>query len=436
MRQTEHHTTSQAASPWAPLVVGRFLERNSVDLPGKDKDAKLKKLGEDLKAIKELEDWSPKTMRSVAPKSSYRRVADLRGLTGDVTCLRVLPGGEVIAGDSRGRLVSWIEGNSGAWEPEVLSDDTTASQLDVLPDRRVLVSNDSGVIEVYAQDRDMAWKRQASLHMETDLVSFQATPDGRMFAIGEDNSITWWREESVGQWQTKMLGMLDEDIKVVRATPDEKLVVVDARSRMFWISRGESGEWSQCKGQRPDFNGVRCAEVISSNLIIVGSRDFKVHFSIPDSTYEDGWLNYTLVGHKGAITCLSAFTKETIVSGSADNEAIVWKWKTNGTEPGERLIGHTGALTCVQLLPDERVVSGSQDGTLRVWSRQPDGKWHSEVLDTRTWSEGLSFRLGRFPQERSDAAVTHMQVLPDGRIVSAGAGGRVQVWDGKPVKPK
>jgi len=437
MRETNRKTTSDTPSPWAPLMVERLFQRTPVDAPGTEKDAALKRLGAQLAEMKELEDWTPRTMRSVVPKSDFRRVANLRGLAGDVTCLRVFPGGEIIAGDSRGGLVSWVENHAGQWKSteihKLLQSESTHPilQLDVFPDGGIVAGDGSGSIRLFEKNYETrAWDWHCSLRLGTTQPSFiQAIPDGRLFVVHDHKRLHWWHQD-ICIFKSEFEYTFDEEIKVARATPDGKIILMDATAQMFWFSRSKTGEWSYDGTHSARCNGLRCGEVISSKLIIHGSHDFAVNLTMPESYDDRQFFEYSLYGHRGPITCLSALSDETVVSGSADHEVIVWKWKNQGSQPGERLIGHSGAITCVQLLPDGRVVSGSQDGTMRVWSRQADKKWQSEVLDTLTWSDRL---FGGMLPSNATAVVSHLQVLPDGRIISAGAGGRVQVWDGEPI---
>ena len=86
-----------------------------------------------------------------------------------------------------------------------------------------------------------------------------------------------------------------------------------------------------------------------------------------------------------------------------------------GIRPGRRadpveLGRHDSLVEAVAVLPDGRVVSGGADGRVLVWDPS---------------------RPGADPVElgRHDGWVDAVAVLPDGRVVSGGHDGRVLVWD-------
>jgi WD40 repeat protein len=67
-------------------------------------------------------------------------------------------------------------------------------------------------------------------------------------------------------------------------------------------------------------------------------------------------------------------------------------------------------VLALQVLPDGRVVSASQDGKILILAKEADGQWSSEVLSGHS----------RF--------VLCLQALPDGRIMSGHADTTIRIW--------
>ena len=88
----------------------------------------------------------------------------------------------------------------------------------------------------------------------------------------------------------------------------------------------------------------------------------------------------------------------------------LWTTKLASRALAGELGRHDGPVWAVAVLPDGRVVSGDADGRVLAWDPAAPGAGPVE--------------LGRH-----DKAVRAMAVLPDGRVVSGGADRRVLVWD-------
>lgn len=70
-----------------------------------------------------------------------------------------------------------------------------------------------------------------------------------------------------------------------------------------------------------------------------------------------------------------------VISGSFDNNVIVWDWQTTES-PAVTLIGHEGTVTALALTRDDsRLFSGSRDGTVKVWDMESGQLCHEFVFD-------------------------------------------------------
>ena len=81
----------------------------------------------------------------------------------------------------------------------------------------------------------------------------------------------------------------------------------------------------------------------------------------------------TLVGHNGAVTCLSVSAQkpDTLISGSRDKTLMIWKINPTVESyglPFRSLHGHSHFVEDVALSNDGRyALTGSWDGTMRLW---------------------------------------------------------------------
>ena len=90
--------------------------------------------------------------------------------------------------------------------------------------------------------------------------------------------------------------------------------------------------------------------------------------------------------------------------------APMWTTRRSSRALSLELGGHDGWVVAVAVLPDGRVVSGGADGRVRVWNLATPG-------------------VGPVELGGHDGTVWAVAVLPDGRVVSGGGDGRVRVWD-------
>jgi len=153
-----------------------------------------------------------------------------------------------------------------------------------------------------------------------------------------------------------------------------------------------------------------------------------------------------------------------LASGAFDARVRLWEvgtWRQAGvlidprlTNPEDRDRAHVGWVRCVTFSPDSRtVVTSGCDGFIRVWdvdtlrlktapiqaginvyrvAFSPDGKLLACVNNpgeirlyrTDTWTEAMRLRVG------VTQSVYVLAFAPDGnRILAAGFGGRLEVWD-------
>ena len=158
----------------------------------------------------------------------------------------------------------------------------------------------------------------------------------------------------------------------------------------------------------------------------------------------------TIIGHARGINSVAVLPGGGFVTGSPDCTAVIW------SDDGQKIVtltGHTGPIEWVAALPNGCIVTkaGGQDERGGLWS--PDGQllkyfpryiigkiaimpnggfvttWHKTA---RIWSED-----GELLSELNGHKnfIWSMEVLPDGRIVTASHDRFVRIWSptGKPL---
>ncbi|KAH6918330.1 phospholipase A-2-activating protein [Coprinopsis sp. MPI-PUGE-AT-0042] len=152
--------------------------------------------------------------------------------------------------------------------------------------------------------------------------------------------------------------------------------------------------------------------------------------------------NYTLVGHTENVCTLDVSPAGTIISGSWDKTAKVWK----NFSLVHELKGHQQSVWAVKIVEEDTYLTASADRTIRLWKDHktihtftghqdavrglalvPDLGFASCSNDSeiRVWTLGgdLIYSLSGHT-----SFVYSLAVLPDGGIVSSGEDRTVRVW--------
>lgn len=159
----------------------------------------------------------------------------------------------------------------------------------------------------------------------------------------------------------------------------------------------------------------------SRGKIVSGSRDKTIKIWDGDT----GICLSTLHGHKGSVLCL-AYDDEHLVSGSSDQNVIVWDLG-RGLRRGETpvaiktLTGHSLGVLDLDL-NDEWLISSSKDTTVRIWRRSND------------WALEGVYRKHEGPVN-AGCMMVRRDVAADGTsrertvVASASGEGSVHLWD-------
>ncbi|KAI6045574.1 WD40-repeat-containing domain protein [Pisolithus marmoratus] len=237
------------------------------------------------------------------------------------------------------------------------------------------------------------------------------------------------------------------DVRAV-ASPSDNLILSASRdsSAISW-SRVSSSSFAPASILRAGSRFVNAVAYLPPTpraprgFIVVGGQDMVVNiFSLDSSNKDDP--EYTLVGHSDNVCSLSVSPEGTIISGSWDKTAKVWKnftlkydlkgheqsvWSVLAISETEFLTasadktikfweqhkavrtynGHRDAVRGLALVPDIGFASCSNDSEVRVWTMEGD------TVHTLTGHTSFVYSLS---------------VLPNCDLVSAGEDRSVRIW--------
>ncbi|OSD08506.1 phospholipase A-2-activating protein [Trametes coccinea BRFM310] len=250
----------------------------------------------------------------------------------------------------------------------------------------------------------MPYKLSASLSAHSsDVRAVVAPTDDLILSASRDTTaIAWARTGSSSFTQTTTLHAGSRYINAVAYLPPapgapEGYAVTGGQDTVINVFALPS-----TKGE-PNFSlightdNVCALHTAEDGTIISGSWDKTA------KVWKDFQLLYDLVGHQQSVWTVLAIDGGQFLTGSADNTIKLWKQHKNvRTYPG-----HTQAVRGLALITDIGFASCSNDSEIRIWTMEGDCVY--------TLSGHTSF-------------VYSISVLPNGDIVSGGEDRTVRIW--------
>ncbi|KAI6028537.1 WD40-repeat-containing domain protein [Pisolithus orientalis] len=237
------------------------------------------------------------------------------------------------------------------------------------------------------------------------------------------------------------------DVRAV-ASPSDNLILSASRdsSAISW-SRVSSSSFAPASILRAGSKFVNAVAYLPPTpraprgCMVVGGQDMVVNIFALDSSNKDD-PEYTLVGHSDNVCTLNVGPEGTIISGSWDKTAKVWKNFTLQYD----LRGHGQSVWSVLAISETEFLTASADKTIKFWDQHkairtyeghrdavrglalvPDIGFASCSNDSevRVWTmEGDTV----YSLTGHTSFVYSLSVLPNGDLVSAGEDRSVRVW--------
>jgi len=306
--------------------------------------------------------------------------------------------------------------------------------------------------------------------------SLALLPDGRLASGDATGEVRLWNvaaDTREGEETTAVFRADGEDVYAMAALPDGRRLAISTDRRRSLGGRIEV--WTVDQHVPP----VRQAAFDTDRMVwaLVAQQ----HGSCVAAGCNDGVLRFVdvnagtvmavLLGHTGGVTALAALPGRDGLLASASWDGTVRVWDTVAQVRLATLIGHTEGVTALAVLPDGTLASASTDNTVRLWdvgsracirvlpwdasavaliAALPDGRlaavkndlWSAAVW---LWDVRPGAAAARIPNvgvavpgavlNRRCGRIATLLPLPDGRLATAHAGGRVRLLTLPPAPP-
>ena len=301
----------------------------------------------------------------------YERVAFAwSGIAGDeMRAVAFSADSSLLAGAGKDGVIRIWEASTGSLKREIKGVDPSSlseiSSLAFSPDGTMLVSGraDSNVILWDPQ----TGKQIISLKGHTDRVNAVAfSSDGKLVASGgDDGKVKLWTPGSIGvQPKTFDLGV---PVKAVGFSQDGKMVVGAGGSEKGYLKIWTTADAGSPVAERKRDGVITSVAFSTDGKFVGGIADstvvvWKLETDVPVTTFR---------GHKSQVNTV-AFSPlgESIVSGGADNQILLWATDTYGGSK-RQLVENSAPVYAVSISPNGRLIaSAGADKSVKVWANK------------------------------------------------------------------
>jgi len=370
--------------------------------------------------------------------------AVLKGHAGAVTSLQLLSNGRLSSGSRDHTIIVWDLQRARAEQTLNGHTDTVLSLTEAAVQGELLSSSADGTVRQW--DLHTGSCRAFRAHT-TWVNSVRVLPDARLVTCGDDETLRLWSADR--KLQRTITGH-QHFIRGVAVVPNSSLVVScsdDMSLRVWDVADRQPSCVSYRDSSAGHSSAINAVAVLRDGRIASGGCDSKIvvwslnghQEAVLEGQGMDQWVTSlavlggdrlavgsykrihiwkvseqrllkTLSGHGGMVNCLTVLLDGRLVSGSADENIMVWDvesgerlalLKGQANLPGIRQYWNTHTVHCVESLPGEgpegqaAVASGASDKTVRLWD--PDS---GNFLRSLCGHVGAVLSLARLPQRR------------------------------------
>ena len=263
----------------------------------------------------------------------------------------------------------------------------------------------------------------------------------KILSGSDDNTLKLWCARTGAQLVT-LVGHTG-GVWSSQMTKDGSIVVSGSTDRTVRVWEASSG---QCLHTLSGHTStVRCM-ALEGKVVVSGSRDTTLRVW----DISEGRHLHTLTGHVAAVRCVQLHNHR-VVSGAYDYTVKVWDLRSQTCT--HTLAGHTNRVYSLQLCPQrDLVISGSLDTSIRVWDLRTGNCLHT-LMGHQSLTSGMELRGRTLVSGNADStvkvwdivdgqclhtlsgpnrhtsAVTSLQFLANGLVVTSSDDGTVKLWD-------
>ncbi|KAI0807771.1 phospholipase A-2-activating protein [Fomes fomentarius] len=243
------------------------------------------------------------------------------------------------------------------------------------------------------------------------------------------------------------------DVRAVVSPTDDLIVSASRDTTAISWSRSAGAEFTQASTLRAGSRYVNAVAYLPpapgapEGYAVTGGQDTVINiFALPSTKGEP---NFSLLGHTDNVCTLHTAEDGTIISGSWDKTAKVWK----NFQLLYDLVGHQQSVWTVLAIDGAQFLTGSADNTIKLWKQHKNVRTypgHTQAVrglalitdigfascsndsEIRIWTmEGDTV----YTLSGHTSFVYSLSVLPNGDIISGGEDRTVRIWrDGECVQ--
>ncbi len=288
--------------------------------------------------------------KKLPPK--YKCLHTLQGHDKNVTCVAVLPYGNIVSGSLDKTLKIW-DADTGKCLHTLQGHDENVTCVAVLPNGNIVSGSWDKTLKVWDAGTSKCLHTLRG-HSE-NVMCVAVLPNGNIVSGSRDKTLKIWDTADTG----KCLHTLQEYSENAICILPNSNIVSGSWDKTLKVWNAGTGKCLHALQGHSE--NVMCVAVLPNSNIVSGSRDK----TLKVWDINTAQCLHILQGHSECVMSVAVLPNGNIVSGSWDKTLKVWDAGTGTCL--HTMQGHSEYVISVAALPNGNIVSGSWDKTLKIW---------------------------------------------------------------------